>query len=112
MQRIEKPWGYEVWVEVNDKYIVKRLFMRKGNQCSRQYHEKKQETLVVLSGSLTVFHNDRVLQMKPFDTLTVNPNEIHRMSAETEDCLYLECSTPELEDVVRVEDRYGRNVKP
>lgn len=108
MQKTTKPWGYEELVEVNDRYVVKHLFMRKGNQCSLQYHEKKKETVVVVSGTLTVFYNDQVLQMKPFDALTINPHEVHRMFAEKEDCLYLECSTPELEDVVRVEDQYGR----
>lgn len=108
MQKIEKPWGYEELVEVNDKYVVKRLFMEKGNQCSLQYHEKKKETIMVLRGTLTVFYNDQVLRMKPFSALTINPREVHRMFAEEEDCLYLECSTTELEDVVRIEDQYGR----
>ena len=108
MNKVEKPWGYEEWVEVNKKYVVKRLFMKKGNQCSLQYHEKKKETVMILTGTLTVFCNDEVLYLKPFDALTINPHEIHRMFAEKEDCLYLECSTPELEDVVRVEDEYGR----
>lgn len=108
MKKIEKPWGYEEWVEVNDKYVVKRLFMKKGNQCSLQYHKKKKETVMILSGCLTVYYNNQVLHMKPFDALTIKPHEVHRMFAEREDCLYLECSTPELEDVVRVEDQYGR----
>jgi mannose-6-phosphate isomerase-like protein (cupin superfamily) len=108
MHRIDKPWGYEEWLEVNEKYVVKRLMMKKGNQCSLQYHEAKKETVMVLSGTLTVYFNDQIIKMAPSDTLTIEPHDIHRMFAENEDCLYLECSTPELDDVVRIEDDYGR----
>lgn len=108
MQKIDKPWGHEEWVEVNDKYVVKRLLMKKGHKCSLQYHEKKKETVVVLSGSMTVYYNDEILSMGPSDTLTIDSFVNHRMFAENEDCVYLECSTPELDDVVRIEDEYGR----
>ena len=108
MQKINKPWGHEELVEVNDNYVVKRLLMKKGHKCSLQYHEKKKETVVVLSGTMTVSYNDQVFQMGPSDTLTIDSHVVHRMFAELEDCLYLECSTPELDDVVRLEDEYGR----
>jgi mannose-6-phosphate isomerase-like protein (cupin superfamily) len=108
MQRIEKPWGYEEWLEVNSNYVVKRLFMKKGNSCSLQFHDVKKETIIVIDGILTLIHNGRTVHMKPCDVITISPKEVHRMSAEKEDCLYLECSTPELDDVIRVEDKYGR----
>ena len=108
MQRIEKPWGYEEWLEVNDRYVVKRLFMRRGHQCSLQYHERKKETVVVLDGTLTVLLDGEVLTIKPFDMITIPPGQRHRMRADELDCLYLEASTPELDDVVRIEDAYGR----
>ena len=57
-KRIEKPWGYEELVELNDSYAVKFLFMKKGKQCSLQHHEYKTETLMVLDGELEVFFNN------------------------------------------------------
>ena len=108
MERIEKPWGHEEWVEINERYVVKRLFMKKGHQCSLQYHVKKQETVVVLEGMLTLLLDGKARTMSPFDTVTIPPGLRHRMIAEHSDCLYLEASTPELDDVVRLEDAYGR----
>ena len=108
MERIEKPWGYEECVEINERYVVKRLFMKKGHRCSLQYHEHKRETVTILQGTLTVLLDGERRQMKPFDTVTIPPGLTHRMIAEDTDCLYMEASTPELDDVVRIEDAYGR----
>jgi len=112
MNKIKKPWGWEKLIEQNERYIVKQLFMKAGCQCSLQYHEDKIETITVLEGELTIKlgHNgkcrkDRIL--KPFESLTILTNQVHRMYSE-KDCLYLECSTPELQDVTRLEDDYGR----
>ena len=105
---IVKPWGWEELVE-NDKYVVKKLFMKKGCQCSLQYHEKKKETVFVLMGKLTIVDGEgKEKVLAPFTCVTINPKEVHRMKAVDEDCLYLECSTTELDDVVRLEDSYGR----
>jgi mannose-6-phosphate isomerase len=106
--RVDKPWGYERWVESNDNYTVKILMMRDGQQCSLQYHEVKRETVVVLSGTLTVLLGDREIEMQPFEEVTIPPGQVHRMMAKNGDSLYLEASTSELEDVVRLEDSYGR----
>lgn len=108
MNRVEKPWGYEEWVEVNERYVVKRLFMERGNACSLQYHNHKRETIVVLEGTLNLEVEGDISVLGPFDTVTIRPGEVHRMAAKTDDCLYLESSTPELDDVVRVQDHYGR----
>ena len=97
-KKIEKPWGYEELIELNKNYAVKFLFMKKGHQCSLQHHELKTETLMVLDGELEVFFND-----------VSKTNEIHRMKAVNEDCLYMECSTIELDDVVRHQDDFERN---
>ncbi len=109
---IEKPWGKEELLEKNEKYVVKRLTMNSGHACSLQYHEKKQETVYLLSGKLKIFLGDEkenLLEkvMLPQDFLTLRPFKIHRMEA-LETSIYLEASTPELEDVVRLEDRYKR----
>ena len=107
---IEKPWGKEELLEKNDRYMVKRLTMYKGHACSLQYHEYKRESLYVLSGVLTVFFGENETEctvMKAHDFMTIEPHRIHRMEA-VEDAVYLEASTPELEDVVRIKDRYNR----
>ena len=110
--KIEKPWGYEELIECNDKYVVKKLFMTKGNACSIQYHELKTETIVVLSGKLNIYIGDSVetLQYKEYtfgDTITIKPYTVHRMEA-VEDSLYIESSTNELWDVIRLQDKYNR----
>lgn len=110
--RVEKPWGYEELVECNDKYVVKKLFMTKGNSCSIQYHELKTETIVVLSGKLNIYLGNSLesLEKKEYtagETITIRPYTVHRMEAES-DSLYIETSTNELWDVVRLKDNYGR----
>jgi mannose-6-phosphate isomerase len=111
--KIDKPWGYEELVECNDKYVVKKLFMKKGNSCSTQYHKLKKETIMVLSGLLNISTGSNLenLTTKEYrfgDTITIEPYTIHKMEA-IEDCLYTETSTNELWDVVRLKDSYGRS---
>lgn len=107
--KIEKPWGYEELIECNDKYVVKKLFMKKGHACSLQYHELKTETIIILSGKLLIYIGDEMFP-KEFnfgDTVTIKPYQVHRMEA-LEDSLYIESSTNELWDVVRIKDNYDR----
>ncbi|MBD3282588.1 MAG: cupin [Candidatus Portnoybacteria bacterium] len=108
IKHINKPWGYEEIIEKNNKYVVKKLFMRKGHQCSYQYHEKKTETIIILSGELSIITEKITLHLLPKETVTIKPYQKHRMRAEKEDSLYLECSTPEMDDVIRLKDDYGR----
>ncbi|WP_293749412.1 cupin domain-containing protein [uncultured Paraglaciecola sp.] len=110
---IEKPWGKEELLEHNARYMFKRLTMLKGHACSLQYHEIKTESVYVLSGILKLYIGDSKEElseqlMHPGDFITLNPFKVHRMEA-LEDTVYLEASTPELEDVVRLEDRYKRS---
>lgn len=112
MKRIDKPWGYEELLEHNDKYVMKKLFMKTGHKCSLQYHNIKKETFIVLSGKMlfTFGKTQDTTTQRQVDVgeyFTINPGEVHRMES-LEDCTYLECSTPELSDVVRLEDSYGR----
>ena len=112
MQIIEKPWGKEELIEINDYYMVKKLTMWKGHRCSLQYHNYKQETIYVLSGILRIFtgKSEKDLSAKdyrPHETLTLSPGVLHRMEG-IEDCVYLEASTPQMEDVVRIVDDYNR----
>jgi len=110
--RIDKPWGYEELVEHNSSYVVKKLFMKKNHACSIQYHELKIETIVILRGSLYIYTGTSIenLEKKEYnmgDSITIYPYTIHRMEG-IEDCLYLETSTNELWDVIRIQDNYGR----
>lgn len=112
MQIIEKPWGKEEVIEINDRYMMKKLTMWKGHRCSLQYHNQKHETIYVLSGRLRIRSgsNQESLDAKILDaheTITLTPGVIHRMEAE-EDSVYLEASTPEIDDVVRLSDDYNR----
>lgn len=112
MQVIEKPWGKEEVVEVNDRYMVKKLTMWKGHRCSLQYHNIKRETIYVLSGQLRIYFGPSQTQLEsrvfgPAGTITLTPGVVHRMEA-VEDSVYLEASTPEMADVVRLADDYQR----
>ena len=111
-QVIEKPWGREEIVEINDKYMLKKLTMWAGHRCSLQYHNAKKETIYVLSGVLKIIQgaSKETLEEKlyrPGDTITIPPGLIHRMEG-VEDTVYLEASTPEIDDVVRLVDDYQR----
>lgn len=109
---IDKPWGSETLIDCNDKYVVKKLFMKSGNACSIQYHQCKRETILVFSGELWISIGSSLESMekklyKPGDTVTIEPYTVHRMEAES-DCIYYETSTNELWDVIRLQDNYGR----
>jgi mannose-6-phosphate isomerase-like protein (cupin superfamily) len=112
MTFIEKPWGGEELIEVNDRYMFKRLTMRAGHRCSLQYHKVKRETIYVLSGSLRILSGPsaEALTAKiygPGETITLPAGVVHRMEGVA-DSVYLEASTPELDDVVRLGDDYKR----
>ena len=110
--RVEKPWGHELIWAHTEKYVGKILHIKQGHALSLQYHQKKDETVHVLTGRMRFQTGaegeelaDRVLG--PGESFHITPLLRHRMIAET-DCDILEASTPELDDVVRLEDRYGR----
>jgi quercetin dioxygenase-like cupin family protein len=109
--RIEKPWGYEVIFAHTKQYVGKILNIKKGHKLSLQYHKEKDETVYLHAGKMTLeIHSDNSInsiKMLPGMNFHITPNTIHRMIAE-EDCEVLEASTTQLDDVVRVEDDYGR----
>ena len=112
--RVEKPWGYELHWAKTDRYVGKVIHINAGHALSLQYHNKKDETIMLWSGKLLFeIQQDGELkqyEMKPGERFHVTPGTIHRMTA-IEDCDVIEVSTPELDDVVRLEDRYGREKK-
>jgi mannose-6-phosphate isomerase-like protein (cupin superfamily) len=112
MRKIDKPWGHElIWAET-EKYVGKILHIRRGFCLSLQYHNAKDETVLVQSGILTLEIGDnssrQVCKLNPGESCHIPPGAIHRMSASDGDVDVVEVSTPELNDIVRLEDRYGR----
>jgi mannose-6-phosphate isomerase len=111
-RRVEKPWGYElIWAE-SSRYVGKLLHIESSGQLSLQYHRRKDETIHLLSGVLelevgTADGDRHTLRLQPGQSFHIAPGLRHRMTA-IETCDVLEASTPELDDVVRLEDRYGR----
>ncbi len=111
--RVEKPWGHELIWAHTDRYVGKILHINAGHALSVQYHERKDETVHLLSGEMIYWvqlPGDTELrdqQLRTGDSFRITPGTIHYMEAVT-DCDVLEASTPELDDVVRLKDRYGR----
>ena len=111
MERVDKPWGYELRFARTERYAGKVLFIKAGSQLSLQYHETKDEAFLVHDGTLELVLDrgeaQQVVRMGPGDARRIAPGTIHRFRAVT-DCMLFEVSTPELEDVVRLEDDFGR----
>lgn len=112
IKRVDKPWGYELWWAYTDKYVGKILHVKEGECLSYQYHEKKDETVYVLNGKMRLDieapgEEKHESVMQAGEAVRIKPHTKHRFTAIT-DCDLLEASTPEVDDVVRLEDRYGR----
>jgi len=112
---IEKPWGHEeIWAQTG-RYAGKILFIKEGHRLSRQYHQVKEETIMVLEGTLMCEEGpsssgSELLRhvLQPGEIFHVSPGTIHRFCAETTDVRLVEVSTAEIQDVVRLEDDYRR----
>jgi len=109
--RVDKPWGYElVWAKT-DRYVGKIIHVNAGHALSLQYHRVKTETVYLMSGRVVYEIQEgeelRQLDLNPGDRLHIPAGTVHRVTA-VEDADIFEVSTPELDDVVRLEDRYGR----
>jgi len=110
---VDKPWGKEEILKKTDKYVLKRITITRGRRLSLQYHQMKEETVYVISGTLIVWKSKELsdhVTLCPGEIYHVHPNEVHRFGAtDQSDVIVVECSTPELEDVVRLADDYNRN---
>lgn len=110
-RKVDKPWGHELIWAHTDRYVGKILHIKQGHRLSLQYHNKKDETLYVRSGRLLLIfgtgENLTEKEMTEGECFHIPPFTRHRMVAVT-DCEILETSTTELDDVVRLEDAYGR----
>jgi mannose-6-phosphate isomerase len=110
-RRVDKPWGFEVIFAHTERYVGKILHVEKGHKLSRQFHRVKDESLTVLSGILGLELGappdvERRI-VRSGDVFHIKPGVVHRFVA-VETCELIEVSTPELDDVVRLEDEYGR----
>lgn len=122
--RVEKPWGYELHWAKTDRYVGKLIHVNAGHALSLQYHNQKDETIFLWAGRMLFEIAEgqegkagggegaagvqlTKREMQPGEAVHVTPKTVHRMTAIT-DCDIFEVSTPELQDVVRLEDRYGR----
>src|SRR6267143_6279263 len=110
--RVDKPWGYELRWAITDRYLGKVLHINRGEALSLQFHERKDEFLYLSKGAIDIELGDgdgnlTTHHMKAGDTLHIAPGTRHRLTAVEETDIF-EVSTSELEDVVRIQDRYGR----
>jgi mannose-6-phosphate isomerase len=111
--RVSKPWGHEIIWARSERYVGKILHINAGHELSVQYHNRKDETVYLLSGEIVYRvqrEGDDILddmKLKVGESFRITPGTIHQMIAVT-DCDVLEVSTPEIDDVVRLSDRYGR----
>ncbi len=111
-RRVPKPWGYEIWYALTDRYAGKILHVERGHRLSLQYHERKDESCYLLTGRLLLVQGPDAEQLSEqvIDAGSVwrnEPGQIHTIEA-LEDADVLEVSTPDLDDVVRLRDQYGR----
>ena len=111
-QKTDKPWGYEIlWAQTNE-YVAKIMNIQAGHRMSLQYHEKKEETLYVMSGFLIVWESENeedFITLRPGDIYHVKPRQLHRFGSDlTSDTMVVEVSTNHLDDVVRIKDDYNR----
>ena len=111
VKRVPKPWGYEIIWAHTDRYVGKVLHINAGHALSVQYHNHKDETVYLLKGDMKYWvklgEELEDVRLREGDAFRITPGTVHYMEAIT-DCDILEASTPELDDVVRLQDRYGR----
>lgn len=112
MKIIEKPWGREIWVAHTERYALKIIEFKNGSRSSLQYHNQKSEHIYLDSGKVKLEYEDDSGNMRdtvftPGSVMEMKPGKKHRVTA-LEDSRFIEVSTPELDDVVRVEDDFGR----
>lgn len=106
---IDKPWGSEeIWTHTK-KYVGKILKIKAGHRLSLQYHKEKMESIIVITGVLTLVHNEKINVLGEGESFDIYPLDIHRMEANHGDVVLIEVSTPELEDLTRLDDDYDRS---
>jgi len=112
-ERTEKPWGYELLWAQSDRYLGKLLVIEPGARLSLQKHLRKDETIYVLEGRLRLHLEDstgkvQIEELAPGQHRRIPPGHLHRFEATTQRVQLIEVSTPEQDDIIRIEDDYGR----
>lgn len=112
-EKVDKPWGYELLIAYTSSYVGKVLHIKAGHALSLQYHERKDETIHLYAGAALLHFQEGAARQTtsrrigPGASFHIPPGAVHRLEAIT-DCDFFEVSTPQMDDVVRLEDRYGR----
>lgn len=109
LKRVDKPWGHEIWWAQAPAYVGKLIVIEKSKRLSLQYHKKKHETIYVLRGRLRLRLGPRSRLLAAGAAATIPPKTVHRFEAPFGRVTLLEVSTPEVWDVVRLQDDYGRS---
>lgn len=104
----KKPWGNEECWAHTKNYVGKILRIKKGHRLSLQLHVKKQESIIVISGVLSLILDNTKYTLIEGECVDIEPGIIHRMEANVGDVVLMEVSTPEINDIVRIEDDYNR----
>ncbi len=107
MKVVNKPWGKEVWMELNEFYCFKQLHINAGARLSLQAHNIKTETMCVFSGRVRIIIGTEFKELGPGEFVHISPKTIHRVEAIC-DAIIIEASTPEVDDIIRLEDDYKR----
>jgi len=110
--RVSKPWGYELRFAVTERYLGKLIHVNRGEMLSLQYHQEKDETMLMQKGQMDLQLEGEdgtmhTVRMEPGMCVRIRAGRKHRMVA-IDDCEFFEVSSPEIDDVVRLEDKYGR----
>ena len=112
-ETIDKPWGREEILVDTGNYVMKRITIRPGKRMSLQYHDRKEETIYVVSGILIIWKSEEFydhVALEPNSVYHVQPGTVHRFgSPDGVETVIIECSTCELDDVVRLADDYDRS---
>lgn len=107
---VKKPWGREVWYALGPSYLGKIIEINGGHRLSLQFHKIKHETIFTLKGKFLLQLGAKKKVMREGSTQVIPPNTVHRFEAPYGKVVLLEVSTPEVDDIVRLEDDYGRKV--
>jgi mannose-6-phosphate isomerase len=107
-KKVKKPWGWELWFAHTRHYVGKIIFIKKGHRLSLQRHRFKHETIYTQKGSWLLILGNQKRRMSAGDFQVISPGRVHRFCAPYGDVHLLEVSTPQVNDVIRLEDDYGR----
>ncbi len=110
-KKVLKPWGWEFWFAHGSAYAGKLIFIKKGHRLSKQYHRFKHETIYSDQGTWVLEIGGRKRRMAPGQAAVITPGTIHRFTSPIEDVRLIEVSTHQMNDVIRIEDDYGRSKK-